>query len=59
MKDNPRVESRFHETVELVTRTNLSVAQAHDLVIDLIRQLAEVSDVSEIVKYAKALAVKE
>ena len=49
MKDNPKVRPVYREKIELISSMNLSVAEAEDLVRDLVRQLAEIQDMSELI----------
>ena len=49
VKDNPKVRPVYREKIELISSMNLSVAEAEDLVRDLVRQLAEIQDMSELI----------
>ncbi|WP_020374120.1 hypothetical protein [Sulfobacillus thermosulfidooxidans] len=56
--DNPKVVSTFKQEVELVTRTKLTVAEAEDLVSDLLNRLAEVYEIYDVVELLKSILAR-
>lgn len=56
MKDNPKVRPVYREKIELISTMNLSIAEAEDLVRDLIRQLTQVEDMRDLITEIRLMA---
>lgn len=58
-QDNPKVGIAMEQSIVIDLKKRLSIAEAKDLVVDLLRQLQSVTDIDSIVKTAKDIPNSE